>query len=238
MAGARARPPRHATSLPACLPPLLASVSLDDATPPPCSLSLSPGSPSLSLSPGRTPPPSSSWRQSARRVAGARARPERHATSSSACLPRQRDAAALLLGAAPIPWPYPPLSPVLLPPSLSRPNTTVAAVRHSRRLRPPLAPPTSSGAPPRLPLPPHRSTGLRKPCIAATSPFPSSGSDRRRRRIRRLQRVPEPASTPTATAVSSATVSLSSPPRSRVVTPFPTMAEPPPSPSSPSTQLR
>ena len=50
--GHRATPP---LSLPAC-PPLLASVSLDDATPPPCSLSLSPGSPSLSLSPGRTPP--------------------------------------------------------------------------------------------------------------------------------------------------------------------------------------
>ena len=106
------------------------------------------------------PPPSSSWRQSARRVAGARARPERHATSSSACLPRQRDAAALLLGAAPIPWPYPSLSPVLLPLSLSRPNTTVAAVRHSSRLRPPLAPPTSSEAPPRplfLPTAPRSS---------------------------------------------------------------------------------
>ena len=121
------------------------------------------------------PPPSSSWRQSARRVAGARARPERHATSPSACLPRQRDAAALLLGAAPIPWPYPSLSPVLLPLSLSRPNTTVAAVRHSSRLRPPLAPPTSSGAPPRLPLPPHRSTGLRKPCIAAYVAVPLFG---------------------------------------------------------------
>ena len=152
MAGARAR--HRATpplSLPAC-PPLLASMPLDDATPPPCSLSLSPGSPLLSL--------------------------------------------AL---------------------SLTRPNTTVAAVRHSHRLRPPLAPPTSSGAPPRLPLPPHRSTAPRKPCIAATSPFPSSGSDHRRRRIRRLQRVPEPASTPTATAVSYATVSPSSPPRSLTV---------------------
>ena len=99
----RATPP---VSLPAC-PPLLASMPLDDATPPPCSLSLSPGSSLLSL--------------------------------------------AL---------------------SLTRPNTTVAAVRHSSRLRPPLAPPTSSTAPPRPPLPPHRSTGLRKPCIAATSPFP------------------------------------------------------------------
>ena len=171
------------------------------------------------------PPPSSSWRQSARRVAGARARPERHATSPSACLPRQRDAAAFLLGAAPIPWPYPSLSPVLLPLSLSRPNTTVAVVRHSRRLRPPLAPPTSSGAPPRLPLPPHRSTGPRKPCIAATLPFPSSGSDHRRRRIRHLQRVPEPASTPTATAVSPRSVSPFFPGLSRPLGPSPTAAE-------------
>ena len=86
--------------------------------------------------------------------------------------------------------------------SLTRPNTTVAAVRHSSRLRPPLAPPTSSEAPPRPPLPPHRSTAPRKPCIAATSPFPSSGSDHRRRRIRRLQRVPEPANHPCSSAVS------------------------------------
>ena len=48
----------------------------------------------------------------------------------------------------------PPGSPLLsLALSLTRPNTTVAAVRHSSRLRPPLAPPTSSGAPPRPPLP-------------------------------------------------------------------------------------
>ena len=109
--------------------------------------------------------------------------------------------------------------------SLSRPKTTVAAVRHSHRLRPPLASPTSSGAPPRLPLPPHRSTGPRKPCIAATSSFPSSGSDHRRRRIRRLQRVPEPVSTPTATAVSYATVSPFFPALSRPLGPSPTAAE-------------
>ena len=84
----------------------------------------------------------------------------------------------------------------------SRPNTTVAAVRHSNRLRPPLAPPTSSEAPPRPPLPPHRSTAPRKPCIAATSLFPSSGSDRHRRRIHRHQRVPEPANHPCSSAVS------------------------------------
>ena len=129
----RATPP---LSLPAC-PPSPRLDALDDATPPPCSLSLSPGSSLLSL--------------------------------------------AL---------------------SLTRPNTTVAAVRHSHRLRPPLAPPTSSGAPPRLPLPPHRSTAPWKLCIAATSPFPSSGSDRRRRRIHRHQRVPEPANHPCSSAVS------------------------------------
>ena len=109
--------------------------------------------------------------------------------------------------------------------SLSRPKLTVAAVRLSHRLRPPLAPPTSSGAPPRLPLPPHRSTGIRKPCITATSPFPSSGSDHHRRRIRRLQRVPEPVSTPTATAVSYATVSPFFPALSRPLGPSPTAAE-------------
>ena len=162
------------------------------------------------------PPPSSSWRQSARRVAGARARPPRHATSLPACLPSPPRLDALD-DATPPPCSLSlsPGSPLAL--SLARPNTTVAAVRHNHRLRPPLAPPTSSGAPPRLPLPPHRFTAPRKPCIAATSPFPSSGSDHRRRRIRRLQRVPEPASTPTATAVSYATVSPSPSPRSLTV---------------------
>ena len=48
----------------------------------------------------------------------------------------------------------PALSFLSLALSLTRPNTTVATVRRSSRLRPPLAPPTSSGAPPRLPLPP------------------------------------------------------------------------------------
>ena len=109
--------------------------------------------------------------------------------------------------------------------SLTRPNTTLSAVRHSSRLRPPLAPPTSSEAPPRLPLPPHRSTGPRKPCIAATSPFPSSGSDRRRRRIHRHQRVPEPANHPCSSAVSPRIVSPFSPGLSRPLGPSPTLAE-------------
>ena len=170
------------------------------------------------------PPPSSSWRQSARRVAGARARPPRHATSLPACLPSpprlgvpgRRHASSLLS------LTLPRLSLAL---SLARPNTTLAAVRHSHRLRPPLAPPTSSEAPPRLPLPPHRSTGPRKPCIAATSPFPSSDSDHRRRQIRRLRRVPEPASTPTATAVSPRSVSPFFPGLSRPLGPSSTSTE-------------
>ena len=119
-----------------------------------------------------------------------------------------------------------PGSPLLsLALSLTRPNTTVAAVRHSSRHRPPLAPPTSSEAPPRLPLPPHRSTAPRKPCIAATSPFPSSGSDHRRRRIRRLQRVPEPANHPCSSAVSPRVVSPFSPGLVRSLGPSPTLAE-------------
>ena len=109
--------------------------------------------------------------------------------------------------------------------SLSRPKHTVAAVRLSHYLRPPLAPPISSGAPPRLPLPPHRSTAPRKPCIAATSPFPSSGSDHRRRRIRRLQRVPEPANHPCSSAVSPRIVSPFFPGLSRPLGPSPTLAE-------------
>ena len=149
--------------------------------------------------------------------ARARATAPRHLL---ACLPGLPSSLDALDDATPLPLLSLTLPQFLPPPlalSLTRPNTPVAAVRHSSRLRPPLAPPTSSGAPPRLPLPPHRSTAPRKPCIAATSPFPSSGSDHRRRRIRRLQRVPEPASTPTATAVSYATVSPSPSPRSLTV---------------------
>ena len=86
--------------------------------------------------------------------------------------------------------------------SLTRPNTTLAAVRHSSRLRPPLAPPTSSGAPPRPPLPPHRSTGLRKPCIAAYVVVPLLGHRRSSPSIRCTPAVPEPANHPCSSAVS------------------------------------
>ena len=176
-----------------------------------------------------SPPPSSVvFVQTEGGECGRRARaPPRHATSLPACLPSpprldapgRRHASPLLsltrLGSS--------LLSLALP--LSRPNTTVAAVRHSNRLRPPLAPPTSSEASPRPPLPPHRSPGLRKPCIAATSPFPSSGSDHHRRRIRRLQRVSEPASTPTATAVSPRVVSPFSPGLFQPLGLSPTLAE-------------
>ena len=159
---------------------------------------------------------------------GRRARTATAPRHLSPCLPA-------LPSSSRCPWTTPRLPPALShsPPalpsspslSLARPNTTVAAVRHSRRLRPPLAPPTSSGAPPRLPLPPHRSTAPWKPCIAATSPFPSSGSDHRRRRIRRLQRVPEPANHPCSSAVSPRIVSPFFPGLSRPLGPSSTSTE-------------
>ena len=169
--------------------------------------------------PARLPPlSSSSSTEGGECGRRARATAPRHLLACLPALPSSLDA---LDDATPL-----PLLPLTLPRfsialSRSRPKHTVAAVRRSHCLRPPLAPPSSSEAPPQLPLPPHPSSSPRKPCIAATSPFPSSGSDHRRRRIRRLQRVPEPASTPTATAVSYATVSPSSPPRSLTVASFP-----------------
>ena len=146
--------------------------------------------------------------------ARARATAPRHLSPCLPALPSSLDALDDATSLPLLPLTLPRFSLAL---SRSRPKHTVAAVRLSHCLRPPLAPPSSSEAPPQLPLPPHRSTSPRKPCIAATSPFPSSGSDHRRRRIRRLQRVPEPASTPTATAVSYATVSPSPSPRSLTV---------------------
>ena len=170
-----------------------------------------------------------------------RLRPRQREGSVAGARARHRATPPLSLPACPpllasMPWTTPRLPPcslslspgspfLSLALSLTRPNTTVAAVRHSSRLRPPLATPTSSEAPPQPPLPPHRSTGLRKPCIAATSPFPSSGSDHHRRRICRRQRVSEPASTPTATAVSPRIVSPFSPGLSRPLGPSPTSAE-------------
>ena len=155
-------------------------------------------------------------------------RAHRRAATAPACLsspstPGRPERRHALPRTALTPSPSPSSSPPAL--SLSHPRTTAAAVRHRSHLRPPLAPPTSSEAPPRPPLPPHRSTAPRKPCIAATSPFPSSGSDHRRRRIRRLQRVPEPANHPCSSAVSPRIVSPFSPGLSRPLGPSPTLAE-------------
>ena len=128
--------------------------------------------------------------------------------------------------------------PLLCHPLSHAPNAVIAAVRRCRGHRLPLVPPSCPRAPPRLPRPLRQATRRRTPCGATIAIVFLLGRRRPPTPIHRLQCVPEPASTPAATAVSSATVSLSSPPRSRAVTPFPTTAEPPPSPSSPSTQLR
>ena len=154
--------------------------------------------------------------------ARARATAPRHLL---ACLPGLPSSLDALDDATPLPLLSLTLPRFSLALSRSRPKHTVAAVRLSHRLRPPLAPPSSSEAPPQLPLPPHRSTSPRKPCIAATSPFPSSGSDRRRRRIHRHQRVPEPANHPCSSAVSPRIVSPFSPGLSRPLGPSPTLAE-------------
>ena len=160
-------------------------------------------------------------------VPGARA-PPRHATSSPACLPLPSSSGCP--GTTPRPPPRTlSLSPVLpllsLALSLPCPNASVAAVRHSRHHWPPLTSPTRAGAPPPRPEALRQATRRRTPCGAAVAivfllrlrpPSPS---------IRRLQCVPEPASTPAATAVSSATVPLSPPPHFRAVAPFPTTAE-------------
>ena len=115
--------------------------------------------------------------------------------SSSRC-PGRRHALPPALSHSPS---VPPSSPSL---PLSRPNTTIAAVRHSSRHRPPLAPPLSSGAPPRPPLPPHQAKPLRKPCIAAHVAVPLLGHRRSSPSNRELPDVPEPANHPCSSAVS------------------------------------
>ena len=137
---------------------------------------------------------------------------------------------------ASMPWTTPRLPPALShsPPAL--PSSPSLSLSHGRTPpSPPFATAAVSGHPslPRLaqelrldPLfPLHRPTAPRKPCIAATSPFPSSDSDHRRRQIRRLRRVPEPASTPTATAVSPRSVSPFFPGLSRPLGPSSTSTE-------------
>ena len=150
-------------------------------------------------------PPLSSSSSTEGGECGRRARaPPRHATCSPACLPLPSSSG--WPGTTPRPPPFSLTLPrfFLSSPSLSlsRPNTTIAAVRHSSRHRPPLAPPLSSGAPPRPPLPPHRSTGLRKPCIASHVAVPLLGHRRSSPSNRELPDVPEPANHPCSSAVS------------------------------------
>ena len=200
-----------------------------------------PGRPSSQRRPSPLAPPLSSSSSTGGWARARRARaPPRHATSLPACLPSP------LLVWMPRETPRPPVpshSLSFLPPSsalsLARSRAElIAAVHRSRSHRLPLASPTRAGAPPPRPEALRQATRRRTPCGAAVAIVFLLGLRPPSPSICRLQRVPEPASTPTATAVSYATVSLSSPPRSRAVTPFPTTAEPPPSPSSPSTQLR
>ena len=113
------------------------------------------------------------------------------------------------------------LSPVLpllsLALSLPCPNAPLAAVRHSSRHRPPLAPPLSSGAPPRPPLPPHPAKPLRKPCIAAHVAVPLLGHRRSSPSIRCTPAAPEPTNPPYSSAVSLRAEPLSLPSRLRAL---------------------
>ena len=128
--------------------------------------------------------------------ARARATAPRHLL---ACLP-----APPLLVSMPRTTPRPPLLSLTLPRffpsspslSLSRPNTTIAAVRHSSRHRPPLAPPLSSGAPPRPPLPPHQAKPLGKLCIASTPSSSSSTAADGRRQFTVTRAPPSSSMTP------------------------------------------
>ena len=116
----------------------------------------------------------------------------------------------------------PPSSAPSLPPG---PNGAAATDELPRGHRHPLASPMRSKAPPRPPLPPHRSTALRKPWMLPASPFPSSATADRRRQIR-----PRPASLKLAVHlyrvyVSSPSVSPSLFRRSRAVARLSTAAE-------------
>ena len=151
--------------------------------------------------------------------------------------------------AAPRPSPtLPCLSLVCsLPPEHHRAEL-VAAAHRLRSHSLPLASPTRAEAPPRLPRLLRQATRRWTPCGAAVAIVFLLGRRRPPTPIRRLQCVPEPASTPAATAVSSATVPLSPFSCPHAVALLPTTAEasrrrpcrrrrlgpPPPKPSTPS----
>ena len=143
----------------------------------------------------------------------------------------------------------PPVLPLLsLALSLPCPNAPIAAVRHSRRHRPPLASPTRSPAPPRPPLPPRRATQDGAPRGAIAVAILASGRRGYSPSIRELPGIPDLALALAGLAVSPSPFPLSSPPRSLTVALLPTTAEasrrrpcrrrrlgpPPPKPSLPS----
>ena len=128
-----------------------------------------------------------------------------HAPATS-CLParRWRHPRAPRTPPRPLHLPSLPLDPV--PSSASLPRTPPSGARRHRRRthghRPPLASPMHPGAPPRPPLPPHRSTALRKPCIAAIAVVFYLGPAGHLRQIRRLRCVSEPTEPPCCIPVS------------------------------------
>ena len=137
-----------------------------------------------------------------------------------------------------LPVPLSSLSPERSPPPLfSSPNTPAAADENHRGHQPPHASPKRQEAPPRPPLPPHQDGRRRKPWMPPASPFPSSATADRRRKIR-----PRPASLKLAihlyrVYVSSPSVSPSLFRRSRAIARLSTKAETPPPPAMPPPSL-
>jgi len=158
-------------------------------------------------------------RQEDGRVPDARA----HAPATS-CLParRWRHPRAPRTPPRPLHLPSLPLDPV--PSSASLPRTPPSGARRHRRRthghRPPLASPMHPGAPPRPPLPPHRSTALRKPCIAAIAVVFYLGPAGHLRQIRRLRCLPELPEATVATPVSYSSIPPLPRTRSRTLAAF------------------
>ena len=183
-------------------------------------------------------------------VPGARAR--HRATPPArlpACLSPPRLDALERRHAPPVLSHSPPVLPLLsLALSLPCPNAPIAAVRHSRRHRPPLASPTRSPAPPRPPLPPRRATQDGAPRGAIAVAILASGRRGYSPSIRELPGIPDLVLALAGLAVSPSPFPLSSPPRSLTVALLPTTTEasrrrpcrrrrlgpPPPKPSIPS----
>ena len=126
-----------------------------------------------------------------------------------------------------LPCPFSPLPRSLSP----RPNAAVTAVRHSRSHRPGLAPPTCPQAPRHLPRPLRQAWQLRAPRIVVIAVvFFTTGRRGSPPPARRRPAVPEPASTPSATAVRcrSSSPSPFSPSHTTAASPLEAVPRPPP----------